>query len=76
MSGYQKVDIGVFSLISKISKITIKLYDTIDQNLTSVRRLSNAIKRVPACNFDYMPVFTTVTPFSVCILLGLAILGF
>lgn len=59
-----------------MSKITIKLYDRIDQNLPSVRSLSNVINRVPACNFDYKPVFTSVSPLSVCILHRFAILGF
>lgn len=59
-----------------MSKITIKLYDRIDQNLTPVRRLSSVIKRVPACNFDYKPVSLLSLPLSVRNLLGFAILGF
>lgn len=75
-SGYQEVEIGVFSSVFKVSEITFKLYDRIDQNLTRVRELIIAIKRVPVCYINYKPEVLVVRVFSVCILLRFAIPGF
>lgn len=73
-SGYQEVEIGVFSPVFKVFEITIKLYDRIGQKLTRVRELIIAIKGFRRVSFDYKPVSVLSPPFSVCILLRFAIL--